>query len=153
TGNTAIAQTKPWRHAIIAAKSDAGIFFMPVKGGFAQKLGLNVELVQIKTDDVGLKALIAGEVDSFEGGPQGAMAAAARGAHVKILGCHWVVVPHGVFVRNAINSLKDLKGKSLAVSTPGSFPEIVAKAAFEKAGVAFDDVKFAAMGGDADRYK
>src|SRR5262249_28209855 len=96
----AAAQNKSWRHAIIAAKSDAGLFFMPVKGGFAQKLGLNVELLQIKTDDVGLKALIAGEVDSFEGGPQGAMAAAARGADVKVLGCHWVVVPHGVFVRN-----------------------------------------------------
>ena len=149
----AAAQSKPWRHAIIAAKSDAGLFFMPVKGGFAQKLGLNVELMQIKTDSVGLKALIAGELESFEGGAQGAMAAAARGADVKVLGCHWVVVPHGVFVRANINSLNDLKGKTVAVSTPGSFPEIVAKAAFEKAGVSYDDVKFAAMGGDGDRYK
>jgi len=152
TGQAA-AQGKPWRHAIIEPKSDAGFFFMPTKGGFAQKLGLNVELVPIKTDSVGLKALIAGELESFEGGPQGAIAAAARGADVKILGCHWVVVPHGVFVRNNINSLADLKGKSVAVSAPGTFPELVAKAAFEKKGVAYDDVKFAAMGGDGDRYK
>lgn len=144
---------KPWRHAIIEPKSDAGLFFMPVKGGFAQKLGLNVDLIPIKTDSIGLKALIAGELESFEGGPQGAMAAAARGADVKILGCHWVVVPHGVFARSTINSLKDLKGKSVAVSAPGTFPEIVAKAAFEKQGVPYDDVKFAAMGGDSDRYK
>jgi NitT/TauT family transport system substrate-binding protein len=149
----AMAQSKPWRHAIIEPKSDAGFFFMATKGGFAQKLGLQVELVPIKTDSVGLKALIAGELESFEGGPQGAMAAAARGADVKILGCHWVVVPHGVFVRSNINSLKDLKGKSVAVSAPGTFPELVAKAAFEKQGVSYDDVKFASMGGDGDRYK
>jgi NitT/TauT family transport system substrate-binding protein len=152
-GSASAQGAKPWRHAIIEPKSDAGFFFMSTKGGFAKKLGLDVEIVPIKTDSVGLKALIAGELDSFEGGPQGAMAATARGADVKILGCHWVVVPHGVFARSAINSLKDLKGKSVAVSTPGSFPEIVAKAAFEKQGVAYDDVKFAAMGGDSDRYK
>ncbi len=153
-GQPALAQTgKPWRHAVIEPKSDAGFFFMPTQGGFAKKLGLDVDVVRIKTDSVGLKALIAGELDSFEGGPQGAIAAAARGADVKILGCHWVVVPHGVFVRSNINSLRDLKGKSVAVSSPGTFPELVAKAAFEKEGVAYDDVKFAAMGGDGDRYK
>jgi NitT/TauT family transport system substrate-binding protein len=153
SGPVAAQSGKPWRHAIIEPKSDAGFFFMPSKGGFTQKQGLNVELVHIRTDSIGLKALIAGELESFEGGAQGAIAAAARGADVKILGCHWVVVPHGVFVRNNINSLRDLKGKSVAVSAPGTFPELVAKAAFEKQGVAYDDVKFAAMGGDSDRYK
>ena len=149
----AAQQLKPWRHAIIEAKSDSGIFFMPFKGGFAQKQGLDVELMQVKQDGVGLKALIAGEVDSFEGGAQGAMAAAARGADVKILGCSWVVVPHGIFVRNAIKSLKDLKGKAIAVSAPGTFPELVAKAAFDQQHIAYDDVKFAALGSDGDRYK
>jgi NitT/TauT family transport system substrate-binding protein len=153
TGPALAQQGKPWRHAIIEAKSDSGIFFMPFKGGFMQKQGLNVELMQIKQDGVGLKALIAGEVDSFEGGAQGAMAAAARGADVKILGCSWVVVPHGIFVRDSINSLKDLKGKSIAVSAPGTFPELVAKAAFEKQHISYDDVKFASLGGDGDRYK
>jgi NitT/TauT family transport system substrate-binding protein len=152
-GPAAAQSGKPWRHAIIEPKSDAGFFFMPSKGGFAQKQGLNVELVHIRTDAIGLKALIAGELESFEGGAQGAIAAAARGADVKILGCHWVVVPHGVFVRGNINSLRDLKGKSVAVSSPGTFPELVAKAAFDKQGIAYDDVKFAAMGGDSDRYK
>ena len=147
------ADAKPWRHAIIEAKSDSGLFFMPFKGGFAKKLGLDVDLVQVKTDSIGLKGLIAGELESFEGGPQGAMAAVARGADVKILGCHWVVVPHGIFVRKEINSLKDLQGKSVAVSAPGTFPELLAKAAFEKQGLSYGDVKFAALGGDSDRYK
>jgi len=154
SAGVALAQSsKPWRHGIIEAKSDAGIFYMPSKGGFADKLGLNLETVQLKTDAIGLKALLAGELESFEGGAQGAIVAAARGGDVKIIGCHWVVVPHGVFVRNAISSLQDLKGKAIAVSSPGTFPELVAKAALAKAGIPAGEVKFAAMGADIDRYK
>jgi NitT/TauT family transport system substrate-binding protein len=147
------AQEKVWRHGIIEAKSDAGIFYMASKRDFAQKLGLKLEFVPLKTDTLELKATIAGELDSYEGGPQGAIVAASRGADIKVVGCNWLVVPHGLFVRNEINSVGDLKGKSIAVSAPGSFPELVARAVLEKAGLAASDVKFAAMGSDTDRYK
>ena len=79
--------------------------------------------------------------------------AASRGADIKVIGCNWLVVPHGLFVRNEINTLADLKGKSIAVSSPGSFPDLVARSVFEKAGIPVGDVKFAAMGSDTDRYK
>ena len=144
---------KVWRHGIIEAKSDAGIFYMASKRDFAQKLGLKLEFVPLKTDTLELKATIAGELDSYEGGPQGAIVAASRGADVKVVGCNWLVVPHGLFVRDAINSVADLKGHSIAVSAPGSFPELVARAVLEKAAVPTGDVKFAAMGSDTDRYK
>jgi NitT/TauT family transport system substrate-binding protein len=148
-----LAQEKVWRHGIIEAKSDAGIFYMASKRDFAQKLGLKLEFVPLKTDTIELKATIAGELDSYEGGAQGAIVAASRGADIKVIGCNWLVVPHGLFVRDAINSVADLKGKSIAVSSPGSFPELVARAVLEKAGVPASDVKFAAMGSDTDRYK
>ena len=73
---SAATQAKPWRHALLNAKADAGIFMMAAKRGFDEKQGLNVDLLQVKDDQIGLKALIAGEVDSFEGGPQGVFAAA-----------------------------------------------------------------------------
>ncbi len=147
------AQEKVWRHGIIEAKSDAGIFYMASRRDFAQKLGLKLEFVPLKTDTIELKALIAGELDSYEGGAQGAIVAASRGADVKVIGCNWLVVPHGLFVRNEINAVKDLEGKSIAVSAPGSFPELVARAVLEKAGVPTTGVSFAAMGSDTDRYK
>jgi NitT/TauT family transport system substrate-binding protein len=147
------AQEKVWRHGIIEAKSDAGIFYMASRRDFAQKLGLKLEFVPLKTDTIELKALIAGELDSYEGGPQGAIVAASRGADVKVIGCNWLVVPHGLFVRNEIDAVADLKGKAIAVSAPGSFPELVARAVLEKAGVPTTGVTFAAMGSDTDRYK
>ncbi len=154
-GGAAQAQQplKTWRHGIIEAKSDAGILFMMDKGGFAEKQGLKLEMVQVKADTTGLKSLLAGELDSYEGGPQGALTAAARGADVKIIGCHWLTVPHGIFARDTIHSLQDLKGKAVAVSSPGTMPEMLARSALEKEGIPVDTVQFASLGGDLDRYK
>ena len=95
--------TKPWRHGIIEAKSDAGILFMAERGGFAKKLGLDLQVVQVKTDQIGLKALLAGELDSYEGGAGGAITAAARGADVRIVS----------IVR---------RGRSRRFARPGPFP-------------------------------
>ncbi len=144
---------RTWRHGIIEAKSDAGILFVASRRDFAATLGLKLDFVQLKNDTIALKALLAGDLDSYEGGTGGAIVAASRGADVKIVGCNWLVPPHGVYVRSDIGSMADLKGKSVAVSAPGSFPEIFARAAFEKAGIPVSAVKFAAMGADADRYR
>jgi NitT/TauT family transport system substrate-binding protein len=153
-GGTAPAQDlKVWRHGIIEAKSDAGILYMAGKRDLASRLGLKLEFVQIKADTIALKALLAGELDSCEGGAGGSIAAASRGADVKIVGCHWLAPPHGVYVRPRITAMADLKGKSVAVSSPGSFPEIFARAAFEKAGIPAGQVRFAAMGSDTERFK
>jgi NitT/TauT family transport system substrate-binding protein len=153
-GSGADAQApRTWRHGIIEAKSDAGILFVASRRDFAAKLGLKLDFVQLKNDAIALKALLAGDLDSYEGGTGGAIIAASHGADVKVVGCNWLVPPHGVYVRGNIASMADLKGKSVAVSAPGSFPEIFARAAFEKAGVPVAAVKFAAMGADSDRYR
>ncbi len=154
TGSSALAQAPtPWRHGIIEAKSDAGILFVASRRDFAAAHGLKLTFVQLKNDAIALKALIAGDLDSYEGGSGGAIIAASHGADVKIVGCPWLVPPHGVYVRDNIATMADLKGKSVAVSAPGSFPEIFARAAFEKAGVPVSAVKLAAMGSDSDRYR
>ncbi|MGA2568237.1 MAG: ABC transporter substrate-binding protein [Pseudolabrys sp.] len=149
----AAAQGKPWKHALLNAKADAGFFMMAAKRGFAEKQGLKLDLLEVKDDQIGLKALIAGEIDSFEGGPQGVFAAVARGADVKIIGCHWVVLPHGIYVRDDIHSVTDLKDKSIAVSTPNTMPDMLARSALAKYGVTPDQVKLAAVGGDRERYQ
>jgi NitT/TauT family transport system substrate-binding protein len=148
----ALAQ-KVWRHAIIEAKSDAGFAMMAKARGFAEKQGLNLEIMQIKADQIGLKALLAGELDSYEGGPGGAIVAAARGADVKILGCHWPSLVHGLFAHESIAKIEDLRGKNIAISAPGALPDLLIRAALDQHGLAATDVKFANMGSDTDRYK
>jgi NitT/TauT family transport system substrate-binding protein len=143
---------KLWKHGIIAPKADAGFLLMAAKRGFAELEGLKLELLEVKDDQIALKALLAGELDSYEGGAQGAIAAGVRGADVKMLGCHWVVIPHGIMVRAGIATIDDLKGKSIAVSSPGSFPDMLARAALTRFKIDPGAVRLAAVGGDRDRY-
>ena len=149
----AAAQEKVWKHGLLNAKADAGIFLMVSTRDFAAKQGLKLEISQFKDDQIALKALIAGEVDSFEGGPQGVFAADSKGADAKILGCHWIVVPHGIYAKQNIAKIADLKGKSIAVSAPNSMPDMLARSALAKFGVSDTDVKLAAIGSDHDRYQ
>jgi NitT/TauT family transport system substrate-binding protein len=151
---TADAQTpKPWRHGVINLKSDAGFVMMPMQHGFPEKRGLKIDVVQVKDGALGLKALIAGELESLDGGAGEGIVAAMRGADVKTTGCHWPGLPHALFVRGNIDKVEDLKGKSIATSAPGSLPDNMMRTLLEKYGIPESTVTFAAVGGDVDRYK
>jgi len=148
------AQTlKPWRHGVVEAKSDAGFAFMAAERGFAAKQGLQLEMVQFKGDALALKALLAGELDSYEGSPGGPLLAASHGGDIKIIGCYWPALTYGIFSRATIASPADLKGKSFAISSPGALPDLLARAVLEKYNIASDDVRFSVMGSDADRFR
>ncbi len=149
----AAAQSKPWRHALIQPKSDAGILLMPQYGGFFKKVGLDIDITNVKDDEIMLHALIAGDLDSFEGGPGAGIIADAHGADVKITGCSWLMVPHGVFVHDDITAMDQLKGKTIAISSPSAFPDLFARGALDHFNVPEASVKFASLGGDLDRYK
>ena len=142
----------PWRHAVLEAKSDAGIFFM-VTRGFAEKRGLKLEITQVKTDSIGLKAMIAGELDSYDGIIGGTVMAAARGADVRLIGCHWQGLPHGIFTKVSVTSIQELRGKTFAISSPSALPDLVAKQALAKFGIPASELKFVNLGADLDRYK
>jgi NitT/TauT family transport system substrate-binding protein len=151
--STLAQSTKPWRHGLIEPKSDAGILLMAAERNFFKQMGLDVEIVKVKDDQILLKATIAGDLDSFEGGPSGSLVAAARGADIKVIGCSWLVVPHGVFVHDDITAMDQLKGKTIAISSPGAFPDIFAKGALAHFNLPPDAMSYASLGGDLDRYK
>jgi len=144
---------KLWRHGILEAKSDAGIVFMGSKGGFAEKQGLKIEIKQFKGDTLALKALLAGELDSYEGNPGSPMVAASRGADIKVVGCYWPGLTYAIYSKPDIKSPADLKGKTLAISAPGALPDLVARAVLAQNNVPAAEVKFTVMGSDADRFK
>src|SRR5258705_3862277 len=79
-------EPKPWKHGLLEAKSDAGFIFMPAKGGFAEKQGLKLDVVQFKGDAIALKAMLAGRPRNLPGRPGGPLPAAPAGAPRKILG-------------------------------------------------------------------
>ena len=142
-----------WRHGIIQPKSDAGFAVLPADPRFAGPEGIAISITPVQSDQVGLKALLAGDLDSFEGAPNSAIVAAAHGADIKIIGCAWPQLVHGIFVRDDIRTLADLRGKNVAISAPGSMPDFLIRAALKKAGLSPSDVHFASLGSDTDRFK
>ncbi len=151
--NIGAQELKPWRHGVIEPKGDAGFSLMVGQRGFAEKHGLKIEIVAFKNGATAHKALLADELDSIESSPGAAILAGARGADIKIVGCDWPGVPHGLIVRSTITKVEDLKGKTVAVAAPGSLPNLLVDAILKKYQIAPADVRFANLGGDLDRYK
>ena len=150
---TAAAQDRLWRHGIIEAKSDAGFQVMAVRAGFAQKLGLDLRHSYFQNDVIMLRAMLAGELDSYEGTPGAALLAGSRNAGIKIIGCHWQAVVHSVFARAEFKGPQDMKGAIMAISSPNAAPDMIAKAYLAQNSIPLSEVKFASLGNDPDRYK
>jgi NitT/TauT family transport system substrate-binding protein len=138
---------------VIEPKGDAGFSLMVSRRGFAEKRGLNVKIVPLANGTLAHKALLAGEIDSIESSPGSAILAGLRGADLKIVGCDWPGVLHGLMTKSNITDVSQLKGKMIAISAPGSLPDLVARAIFQKSGVPFSDVQVASLGNDLDRFK
>jgi len=151
--STTNAQDKVWKHGILEAKSDSGFIAMVDKGGFAAKHGLKIELVQIKAGATLMKALISGEIDSVDMGSPESIVAGVRGTGVKIVGCTWPGVPQVVLAKAEIKTPADLKGKSVAISSPGSLPDLLFRGMLEGHNMSAADVSFVTQGADIDRYK
>jgi NitT/TauT family transport system substrate-binding protein len=150
---SAAAQSPIWREGTIAAKGDAGFIMMAARRGFAEAQDLKLDMVEFTGDSLLTKALLAGDLDSYDANPGGAIIAAAHGADIKLLGCYWQVLTYAIFAKPAIASPADLKGKSFAISGPGSLPDLLARVLLEQNGLTADEVSFAVMGSDTDRFK
>lgn len=146
-------ELKVWRHGVVEAKSDAGFVFMAAKGGFAEKQGIKIEMVQFKGDALALRAMLAGELDSYEGSPGAPILAGSRGGDVKVVGCYWPGLTYGIYAKPEIKSAADLKGKTLAISSPGALPDLLARAVLDKYNIKPSEVRFSVMGSDGDRFK
>jgi NitT/TauT family transport system substrate-binding protein len=150
-GSAACAEDRPvWQNGTVSPNGDAGMIYMAALGGFGPAFGLDLQMVALKGDPMLLKALIAGQIESYIGGPGSPLVAASRGAAIKIVGCNWNKQSYTFWARADIHSLADLRGKALGISTPGSAPDIFMRAALENAGVAPTSVQFVPTGTPSD---
>jgi NitT/TauT family transport system substrate-binding protein len=125
----------PWRHGTVLPKGDAGFIYMAAEGGFASRNGLALQMVAMQADALLLKALIAGELDSYEGSPGAPMIAASRGADVKIIGCHWPGLTYDLYATPEIGSLAELRGHTIAIAAPSALPDLFTRVLLRQAGI------------------
>jgi NitT/TauT family transport system substrate-binding protein len=142
-----------WRHGTVTPRGDAGFIYMAAEGGFAKSEGLDLKMQTFQNDTLMMKALLAGELDSYEGSPVSPLIAGSSGADVKILGCTWPKLTFSLFARDGGGGLADLRGKRIGISAPGSLLEVVGRALLRQAGIAPSEASFVAAGADPDRLR
>lgn len=144
---------EPWRHGTLTPRGDAGFIYMAAEGGFAKAEGLDLRMQAYPNDTAMMKALIAGELDSYEGTPVSAFIAGSTGADVKILGCPWPKLTFSLFAHDDVGTIADLRGKKLGISAPGSLTDLVARTLLKQAGIAPSEASFVASGSDTERLR
>ena len=136
------AVAAPWRNGAVTPGGDAGFVFMAQHGGFATRAGLALSMSTQASDPLLLKSLLAGDLDSYEGSPGNPMMAAAEGADVRVVACHWHKVNYEFWSRPPVASMQDLRGRRVGVTAPGSSPDLFVRAVMLEAGVTANQVTF-----------
>ncbi len=117
---------------------------------FFKQEGIDTEIVRMNPN-VATMALVSGDVDytTLIGSVIGAN---LKGAKLKMIACSQDRTPLAFVAKSEIKSVKDLKGKTIAVGSYGSTPDIVARMVVKHFGLDPEaDIKVLALGTDAAR--
>lgn len=140
------------RFAIPGISLSMVVFYTAKEKGFYHQEGLDVEFISMSAGVANL-ALIGGNVE-FAGLGAGPVAAILRGAPLRFVFTTWVKPFHTLLVNknSAIRTVKDLKGKRVAVSNLGVGPDSLLREYLSKSGLESGrDVVILAIGVNADR--
>lgn len=150
----ASADDDTWVVGRMPCTNDCGFLRMSEEKGFYEKQGVNVKFVELKSAEQVYPALAAGEVDAIEQSPGGLYIAEAQGGlDAKVIGSSMSGLPFAIFAQGKYDSLKDLEGQSIGISSPTGLPALVAKLMLEDAGVDWSTMKPVNAGGNPDRYR
>jgi NitT/TauT family transport system substrate-binding protein len=123
-------------------------FAVAIEKGFFKKAGIDVTVINGTGGGASLRAAMATKLGYGEVAPASAIAAINQGQDIKIVGIgsrlldlNLVVMPN-----SPIKSLKDLKGKTFAISHPKSLTDLTAVLVAEKGGLKPDAMKRVAVG-------
>ena len=132
-----------------------GFAHLPVgkKLGFYQKEGIDVQLVTSAGGGVTVRSLMVGGTPVGITAATAAVIAATKGEAIKIVAGDGAGVNIGWVVRgdSDLKSIRDVKGKKLGYSAPGSVSQFLVQKCVRDAGISLSDVQLVAVGGMAEQ--
>jgi NitT/TauT family transport system substrate-binding protein len=117
---------------------------------FFKQEGIDAEIIRMNPN-VATMALVSGDVDytTLIGSVIGAN---LKGAKLKMIACSQDRTPLAFVAKPAVKSVKDLKGKIIAVGSYGSTPDIIARMVVKHFGLDPEsEIKVLALGSDGAR--
>jgi NitT/TauT family transport system substrate-binding protein len=142
------------RYGLPTATADlttVGIYW-GIDNGFFKDEGLDVTVTGYAGSPLSVRAMLSKEADIVMTGTN-AFDARANAAPIKIISSPIDKPTDAIVASKSINSLKDMAGKSFAISTPNSPSHIAAQVLAQRNGVPVDKVQFVPIGGPADRFR
>src|SRR6201981_701059 len=135
---------KPEKPDVVVTYAQTSGAFTPIwlgyEAGLFKKYGLNAKL-QLLTPQVSAQAVIAEEADFYTDGPD-LINARLHGGRVKYFGGTMQQLVFHMWGAKALRTIKDLKGKTVAASTPRAALDTATREALKKGGLIPDkDVK------------
>jgi NitT/TauT family transport system substrate-binding protein len=121
------------------------------KRGFFRDEGIDIELIRMNAN-ISVTALSTGDIDYtmiFGSVVRGAM----RGMPMKVLACFMDSSTHTLIARPEYKSVRDLRGKTLAVSTYGATSDVAARMMMKHGGVDPEkELKIIPLGAERARF-
>ena len=121
------------------------------KRGFFKEEGLDVELIRMNAN-VSITALATGDID-YTMIFGSVVRAAVRGLPMKVVASFMDSSTHALIARPEFRSIKDLRGRTLGVSSFGATADVAARMMFQKSGIDPEkEIKIIALGSDRARF-
>lgn len=124
------------------------VAYVGVDAGLFKKYDIEVEEIPIRDNmSAGIQALLGVDLLIGSGSPLAILQPMANGADITVIGSHVRLDHYGMGVASSIGSVKDLKGKKVAVSALGSRSDLIARVILRRAGLdPVRDVEIVAAG-------
>lgn len=154
---TIVMAAGPKEKLTVSVGSEHALVYLPwdiAKAlGFFDEQGLDVDIIYTKGGSESAQALVSGSVDYSGNAIDHAIAAAERGKSLVMIsdfmdepGVTFLVRPQD---KAKYASFRDLKGKTVGVTSPGSATHVLGVWMAKQAGISRDDIKFVGVGGGA----
>ena len=151
----ALAMAQPPRFTVKVASNqgveNASLQQLMVDRGFSRRLSLEAQIVESRTINGPMDALLSGEADiCMVSGFVGVLPAIEQGKDLRLVGAAMLLPALAVYTKDAgIRRVEDLAGKSFGVGGTNGLLHILALALLRKKGVDASKVKFVNAGSNA----
>jgi ABC-type nitrate/sulfonate/bicarbonate transport system substrate-binding protein len=138
---------------VIASLAEQAWIELGVQKGILRDEGVELEFSEYRDGGTQFKALMAGEIDLYEGGFGSLTPAIEKGADVRMLGGTKPGLAAALYTQRSIERLEDLYGKEVGTATPGSFLHLILVGLFQVKGLDIDKVQIVNIGVSTDVFK
>jgi NitT/TauT family transport system substrate-binding protein len=145
-----VAAQTPFKIGISALAVNYLPVWMGEAGGFYDKEGLKVEVINMEGGTRGLQVLLSGEIQAMHVGLAPVLLANKQGTDFRLVTTSVATIPITMFTKRGV-TMKDLKGKTIGISTFGSETDIAVSILLKQQNLTRQDVTVTQIGGNSQR--